>query len=209
MGKRRVGLAVDNFQITLDDRLPVIGFQISITRQRLLQLVIIQHFFEKILRHAHNNIAIHLNKAAIAVPRKARITGMGGQRGYSFIVQAKVQHRVHHAGHRGARARAHRHKQRRIRIAKGDAQRRAHLLQRRAYFGAQRVGQLPVMLIEIMADIRRQGKSRRHWQTKAAHFSEICPLTAEQFRHASITFGRAVSELINPPVCFAHISPFR
>ena len=99
LGKRRLGLAVNDFQIAFNDRLPVICLQISVTRQRLFQFVIIQHFLEKILRHAHNHIAIHLDKAAIAVPCKTGISGMGGQRGHGFIVKAKVQHCVHHAGH--------------------------------------------------------------------------------------------------------------
>src|SRR3546814_10330521 len=58
------------------------------------------------------HVRIHLDEAAVAVPREPRVARDGGKAFDGLVVEAKVQHRVHHARHRHARPRAHRHQQR-------------------------------------------------------------------------------------------------
>ena len=52
--------------------------------------------------HAENDVTIHLYEATISVVSKTRISGFLGETFYHFIVQAKVQDGVHHAGHGSA-----------------------------------------------------------------------------------------------------------
>ena len=49
--------------------------------------------------HAQNNVAIHLNEAAVSIVSEARIVGFAGQTFNDLIVQTKVQDCVHHARH--------------------------------------------------------------------------------------------------------------
>ena len=63
---------------------------------------------EAFARHAQGHVAIHLDEAAVAVVGEALAGSRREARG-GALVQAEIQDRVHHAGHRGARAGAHRH----------------------------------------------------------------------------------------------------
>ena len=49
--------------------------------------------------HAHDDVAIHLNKAAIAVVGEGFVAGFCGEGFDGFIVEAEVEDGVHHAGH--------------------------------------------------------------------------------------------------------------
>ena len=64
---------------------------------------------------AQHDIAVHLDEAAIAVIGEARIAGALGQALDGLVVEAEIEHGIHHAGHRGARARADRDQQRIVR----------------------------------------------------------------------------------------------
>ena len=69
------------------------------------------------LLHAEDDVAVHLDEAAVAVPREARVAGLGRQRLDGLVVEAEVEDRVHHAGHRVAGAGADRHQQRVLQVA--------------------------------------------------------------------------------------------
>ena len=64
------------------------------------------------LLHAHDDVAVHLDEPAVAIPGEALVVGGLDQRQHGLVVQAEVQNRVHHAGHRVARAGADRDQQR-------------------------------------------------------------------------------------------------
>jgi hypothetical protein len=64
-----------------------------------------------------HDVRIHLDEAAIAVPREAGIVPRRRQPLDGLVVEAEVEHRIHHARHRRARARADRDEQRIGRIA--------------------------------------------------------------------------------------------
>ena len=68
-----------------------------------------------------NDIGIHLDEAAIAVPCEARIARRGSETFNRSIVQAKVEDGVHHPGHRYTRTGTDRNKQRVGRITKALA----------------------------------------------------------------------------------------
>ena len=59
-----------------------------------------------------DDVAVHLDEAAVAVPGEALVAGLTRQAGYDGVIEAEVEHGVHHARHRGAGAGAHRNEQR-------------------------------------------------------------------------------------------------
>ncbi len=56
------------------------------------------------LLHAEDDVAVHLDEPSVAVPREARVAGLGGERLDRLIVETEVEDRVHHAWHRVAGA---------------------------------------------------------------------------------------------------------
>ena len=57
--------------------------------------------------HTHDNIPVHLDEAPVTVPGKAFIPSGSRKSGDGPIVEAQIENRVHHAGHRVAGTRAH------------------------------------------------------------------------------------------------------
>ena len=74
---------------------------------------------------SQDDVAVHLEEPAAAVEREA--LARQRRRGPATVArrQAEVQDRVHHSGHRGARARAHRDEQRVRRVAEALRRRRS------------------------------------------------------------------------------------
>ena len=54
--------------------------------------------------HAEHDIAVHLDKAAVGIIGKAFVARRLGEPGNRVGIEAEIEHRVHHAGHGGARA---------------------------------------------------------------------------------------------------------
>ena len=120
-----------------DKRAPVVGGKVGIGVETVIFLRDFQSFFEQPVIDAEHDIAIHLNEAAIAVPRKARIARCRGEALDRFIVKAEIEDSVHHAGHRHRRAGANRDQQRVRRIAETLADRALDMRQSLGHRRAQ------------------------------------------------------------------------
>ena len=94
------------------DALQIVGVEIGVELDALGFLLVVQDFLEQGMLDAQHDVGIHLDEAAIAVIGEARIAGELGQALGGRGVEAEIEHRVHHAGHGDARARAHRDQQR-------------------------------------------------------------------------------------------------
>jgi hypothetical protein len=64
-----------------------------------------------------HDVAEHLHQAPIGIPGETLVVGALGQAGDRLVVEAEVQHRVQHPGHRLPRAGADRYQQRVLGIA--------------------------------------------------------------------------------------------
>ena len=159
--------------------------------------------FVRALLHAHDDVAIHLDEAAVAVPGEALVLRGGDQREHGLVVQAEVENRVHHAGHRVARAGADGDEQRHRRLV---AELRAHDLLDEGNAGLDlalkllRIG--PLVLVVVGADFGGDGEARRHRQADAAHLRQVRAFAAEQRLHAAVAVGFLVSKQVNVFRCF-------
>ncbi len=139
--------------------------------------------------NAHYNVAVHLDEAAVAVPREARILGFCGEPFDGFVVEPQVEDCVHHPWHRLARTRADGKEQGVFFVAEDVA----HLLFDRLYarldlrVEARRVF-LPVF-VEIGADFGCDCEAGGDWQTDSRHFGEVCALAAEEIAHFCVAVG--------------------
>src|SRR6202012_6161692 len=60
------------------------------------------------LLHAHDDVAVHLDEAAVAIVGEALVAAGGDEALHRLVVEAEVENGVHHAGHGIARAGADR-----------------------------------------------------------------------------------------------------
>jgi hypothetical protein len=129
---------------------------------------------------AKDNIGIHLDEAAIAIPGKARIARNLCQSCNGRIVQAEVEDSIHHARHGDTRARPHRHQQRIGRIAKAFPRDRLNMHNTLRHFRPDVVRKaLPLRIIKG-AHLGRDCKAGRHRQADCGHAIQIGTLAAQQ-----------------------------
>ncbi len=106
-----------------DQLLQILGLELGILGDAARALLMIEQFLEGIgivlvLRlQLEHDVAIHLAEAPIRIPREALVAAVVHEAVDGFVGQPEVEHGVHHAGHRDARARADREQQRLFRIA--------------------------------------------------------------------------------------------
>ena len=156
---------------------------------------------------AEHDLPVHLDKATIAVIGKALVAALPRQPLDRAIVEAEVEHGIHHAGHRDAGARAHRNQKRIIGIAKPRAER---LLDRGEpggdlFFEIGRIGL--AVIVKPGADLGRDRKARRHRQSEIAHFGQTGAFAAEQVAHLRPALGGCRRQIRRPiSSCAAHPS---
>ena len=111
-GKSLAELVLDALLVAHDQLGPVVGGEFGVERVALPLLVVVEHFLEMLVADAEHDVGIHGDEAPIAVIGEAPVAGFLRQRLDGLVVEAEIEHGVHHARHRGARAGAHRDEQR-------------------------------------------------------------------------------------------------
>ena len=176
----------------LDQFLLVVGSQIAVDDVLFVLLVfeLFDHNFKRLmifafaLLHAQNDVAVHLDKAAVAVPRESLVLRCSDERQNGLIVKSEIQNRVHHARHGVASPGTNGNKQRHaLGITELATHDLFHVLDASFHLALKflRVGLL--VRVEVGAYFGRDGESGRHWEVDAGHFREIRALAAEQRLH--------------------------
>ena len=185
--------------LVVDDELrPVVGGEIGVEAVALAFLVDVEQFLEVFVVDAEHDVGIHGDEAAIAVIGEAPVAGFLRQRLHGLVVEAEIEHGVHHARHRGARAGAHRDEQRILLVAEGLAGDAADLRQRGLDLALEVLRVLLVVGVEVGADLGGDGEAGRHRQAEIGHLGEVCALAAEQVAHRRLALGLAAAEAIDP-----------
>jgi hypothetical protein len=115
LGNTWPGALLDEGLEALDELLLVVGRQLGVLDVVVVLLVLegLDHGLERLvvlallLLHAEDDVAVHLDEAAVAVPGEALVLGRLGEGDDRLVVEAEVEDRVHHARHRVAGAGAH------------------------------------------------------------------------------------------------------
>ena len=166
----------------------------------MLFLVVAELVLEQVAVDVEHDMAVHLDEAAIGIVGEA-LVGAGRDHFDGLVVEAEVEDRVHHAGHRGAGAGAHRNQKRVLLVAEGVADELAHLGDGFLDLLLQIVRVLAVVRIEIGADLGGDGEAGRNRQAEVGHLVEVGALAAEKVPHFCVAVGLAAAEGINP---FSH-----
>ena len=135
---------------------------------------------EQFIRHAHRDLAEQLDKAAVCIVAEARVSGLRNLSPQGLAVQAQVQDRVHHAGHRQRRAAAHRHQQRVFCIPEDFPRHLLQLLQLFPDLLHYLARQFVVGGIQVIeAGLGGNHKSGWHVQADLCHFTQIGALATQ------------------------------
>ena len=196
--ERLAGFFLDTLLVARDDLGPVLGVEIGVERVAVAVLMVVEDFLEVMMADAEHDVGIHGDEAAVAVLGETPVAGLFRERIYRDVVEAEIEHGVHHAGHRGARARAHRNQQGIFGVAEffpGDA---ADFLERGLDLRLQALRIGFAVLVEIGADVGGDGKAGRHRQAEVRHFGKPRAFAAEEVAHAGAGFRFAAAEGIDP-----------
>src|SRR5215469_8389970 len=109
LGEVALGVLFDHLLVLSDHLLQRLGVEFGVELHFALLFLAVENFVEGVLLDIEDDIAKHLNQAAIGVVGKARIVSAPAQGLDALIVEAKVEDRVHHARHGelGAGSNAH------------------------------------------------------------------------------------------------------
>ena len=184
--------------VIVDDRAPVFGVKIGVERVALAILVVLEDVLEIVNVDVEHDVGIHLNEAAIGVVGETRVVRRFRQSFHRGVVQPEVEHGVHHAGHRGARARPHRDQERIGRVAECPPGVAVDLGHRRIDL-RRKVGRIGFAVgVEVGADLSGDGEAWRHGQAERSHVVQVRALAAEQVLHFAPAFGALGAEGIDP-----------
>ena len=196
----REGLAIgirDHLLVATDDLLPILGIEVGIEVDVVIELEGLQYLLEFVMFDVQHDIAIHLNEAAIAVIGETRIARTGGEPLHRRVVEAEIEHGIHHARHRHPGARPDRDQQRIGDIAEAGAHCRFQHRHGGVDLRRQTVGEAVGIGIEGGTDLGRDGEAGRHRQTQTRHFGEVGALGAQQAAHVGAALGAVAAEAID------------
>ena len=166
--------------------------------------------FARPFLNAHHDVAVHLKKTPIRIPREPSVVGFLRDDLNHFVVHPEVQNRVHHSRHGIARARAHRNKQRPLLVAKFFVRRFFDFGHCRGDFCFQLRRVRAVVIVKITAHLGRERESWRHRQTYARHLVEVRAFATQQRFHGPGSISVAIAEVVNVTrrACFLSAGSF-
>ena len=135
--------------------------------------------FEVVLRNAEDDVGEHHDEAPVGVPGEALVVGEPRQAFDGLVVEPEVENRVHHPGHRDARAAAHGDEQRIVDRAELLAGSFLQLGHRRVDFGLQTRRKAAARIVEAQTGFGRDREARRNGQAGCGHLGEPGALPAE------------------------------
>ncbi len=172
-------LALDHFLVAGDDRPPILGAEIRVEIGTGIELVVVEYFLEQMMLDPQHDLPVHLDEAAVGIIGEALVAAAPRQALDRLVVEAEIEHRVHHAGHRGAGARADRDQQRVLAVAEAGADDGFDLMQTGFDRCLEILGILLPVIVEIGADLGRDGEAGRYGQAEIAHLGKIRALAAQ------------------------------
>ena len=179
------GALLDDCLVTLNELLEVFRSELVVEFNTRFLADFFEDAFERaviIFVHSlnpHDDIAIHLDKAAVAIVCECGIARLFSECLYSLIVETKVKDCVHHARHRLTSAGTNRKQKRVFVCTKFFADLFFDLSDGSFHFSCKCLGILTTVVVEVGADISRDGETRRDGEADTGHLCEIGTFAAE------------------------------
>ncbi len=147
-----------------------------------------------------HDVAVHGDEAAVAVVREARVAGQCDHALDGDVVEAEVQHGVHHARHRRAGAGADRHEQRPGGIAEAAADNLFDAGEVPLHFGTQRRRVATAVLVVVGAHLGLDVKPGGTGRPRPAISARLAPLPP------SSSFIPALPSAVPPPKAYTNFA---
>ncbi len=168
-----------------------------------LLLQVVDGVLEQLAGDAHDDVAVHLHQAAVAIVSETLVAAAGHEALHGVVVEAEVEHGVHHPGHGNPGARAHREQQRVGGIGEALAHDLLDLSHGGLDLGLQLGGQLARALV-FGALGGGDGEPGRDRHAEPRHLRQVGALAAEKIAHRCVAVSATVGEDIYPLV--AHVT---
>ena len=117
LGERAAGVALHDLLIGVDQVAQELDGDAGVGGGPRQLLGRVEQGVELLAGDPEDDAAVHGDEAPVGVVGEALVMGLLGQGHHRLVVEAQVEHGVHHPGHRELGTRAHRHQQRIARIA--------------------------------------------------------------------------------------------
>ena len=186
-----------DFLVALDDLTQRAFVQVRVELRAARFLDGIELVLERVLRDFEHDVPEHLDEAAVAVEREPSVLRPALQSLDRIVIQAEIQNRVHHAGHREFRARADRDEQRVLGRPERPVRHLLELLHVLGDFAFDGGRNFALLFVVDVADLGRDGEPRRHGQSGVGHLGEARALAAEQILHRAVAVSLAGAEKIH------------
>jgi hypothetical protein len=160
--------------------------------------VILQNILEVVMLDVEHDVGIHLDEAAVGIIGEAPVAGLARQRLDGLVVEAEIEHGVHHARHRGAGAGPHRDEQRIGAVAELPSRDAGDMGEAQVDLLFQLLRVFLRIGIVVRADRGGDGEARRHRQPQVGHLGEIGALAAKQVFHAGAALRLAAAKAVDP-----------
>ena len=190
-----LGPLLDEGLVALDQFLQIVSGEVVVRLSLELLLELVHDFIERLVvvfalrLNTHDNVSVHLDEAAVAIPCETLVARLLGQGDDSSVIQAKIQNCVHHARHRLACTGANGEEERVGLAAKLLALFLFDLLDGSLYFGFESLGVIALVLTEVGTNFRGDSESGRHRQPDGGHLSKVRTLTSEEILHLCVSVG--------------------
>ncbi len=191
------------FLEAVNQHLQVGDGQLVVEGHAALVLEVVHDLLEGILfllvlgLQAQHHIPVHLDETAVGVPGEALVAGLLDQAGEGFLVEADVQHGIHHAGHGVSGAGTAGNQQGVFRIAQLGAHGGFGLLDVLVHLGLQFRGILLAVGVEIRAHLGGEGEAGGYGQADLGHLSQVCTLATQQGLHTGVAVSLAIPKKIH------------
>ena len=176
--------------------LEVVCVQLDVLSDLALLLHLVNELLEVLLADLHNDVGIHLDKAAVAVPRPTGVAGLCRHDLDDFLVKTEVQDGIHHTGHGCTGAGTNGNKQRILKIAEllaGDLLQLFDVLHDLRH---DLVAYDLAVVVITGAGLGGDSEALRYGETDIGHLRQVCALAAKQLTHLCIAFGKQINILL-------------
>ena len=193
LGEVAPGVRLDD-ALELPDEVAQGGrIEVRVLLRAVLGLGGVQRVVEALAADFHHDPAEHLDEAAVGVPAEALVAGELDEPLDGLLVEAQVEHRVHHPGHGELGAGADAHEERVGGIAEALAGAGLDVLHGREDVIPQAVGQpLPVVEV-VVAGLGRDRETGWRRQAGARHLGQARALAAQEVTHPGVALRPAVA----------------
>jgi len=206
-GEVATGTLFDHRLHARDELSVVVGFELAVIGVSVVEtlfLEAIDNGFERINVFAsggldtHDDVAIHLNEATVAIPSETGVLGRGFERENGVVVESEIEDGVHHTRHGIAGAGAHRDEEREaFGVTKLGAHALLHFLNPNFDLALELSWVVAIVVVEMRANLGRDGEASGDGKSDAAHLSEIRALASEEVLHRRVAVGLAVAPRVN------------